>query len=325
MSAATAPTGSAPAGTAPAGSAPAGSAPAGTALTRSAAPAAPATGLVDPTYDAVAVRSAAVVVRAYSTSFGWACRLLGDDVRDHVRGVYALVRVADEIVDDPRPGLSATERGALLTELEHEVGRARERGRSSNLVVHAFAGTARRFGIGDDLVAPFFASMRADLTVSAHDEASFAAYVHGSAEVVGLMCLRVFVAGDDAAYDRLAPGAARLGAAFQKVNFLRDLAEDADLRGRSYFPGVDVDAFGDADRDRLLADIDADLAVARVAIDELPRSSRRAVRVAHDLFAELSRRLAATPAATIRRERVRVPGPVKARLVARALAWDAVR
>ncbi|GAB3098530.1 phytoene/squalene synthase family protein [Isoptericola nanjingensis] len=280
---------------------------------------------VDPTYDATAVRSAAVVVRAYSTSFGWACRLLGDDVRDHVRGVYALVRVADEIVDDPRPGLSVAERGELLDELEQEVARARGRGRSSNLVVHAFARTARLFGIGDDLVAPFFASMRTDLTVTAHDEAGFATYVHGSAEVVGLMCLRVFVAADDAAYARLAPGAARLGAAFQKVNFLRDLAEDVDLRGRSYFPGLDVDAFDDADRDRLLADVDADLAAARVAIDELPRSSRLAVRVAHDLFAELSRRLAATPAATIRRERVRVPGPVKARLVAGALAREALR
>jgi len=290
-----------------------------------AASAASRAGAVDALYDAVAVRSAAVVVRAYSTSFGWACRLLGDDVRDHVRAVYALVRVADEIVDDPRAGLSVAARGELLDELEHEVARARERGRSSNLVVHAFVGTARRFGIGDDLVAPFFASMRADLSVAAHDETSFAEYVHGSAEVVGLMCLRIFVAGDDAAYDRLAPGAARLGAAFQKVNFLRDLAEDADVRGRAYFPGLDVDAFGDDDRDRLLADVDADLRAGAAAIARLPRGSRLAVRVAHDLFAELSRRLAATPAATIRRERVRVPGPVKARLVAAAVAREALR
>ncbi|WP_446719763.1 phytoene/squalene synthase family protein [Isoptericola sp. F-RaC21] len=279
----------------------------------------------DAVYDAVAVRSAAVVIRAYSSSFGWACRLLGGPVRDHVRTVYALVRVADEIVDDPASGLTGAERGELLTELEREVGRARERGRSSNLVVHAFARTAREFGIGDDLVTPFFGAMRADLTATTHDDASFAAYVHGSAEVVGLMCLRVFVAGDDAAYGRLAPGAARLGAAFQKVNFLRDLAEDQDVRGRSYFPGLDVDAFDDADRDRLLADVDADLAAAAAVIDDLPRSSRRAVRVAHDLFAELSRRLAATPAATIRRERVRVPDLVKARLVAAAVARDVLR
>ncbi|MFE7405100.1 phytoene/squalene synthase family protein [Isoptericola sp. NPDC057559] len=279
----------------------------------------------DDLYDAVAVRSAAVVIRAYSSSFGWACRLLGDPVRDPVRTVYALVRVADEIVDDVHPGLGAAARAELLDDLEREVARATACGRSSNLVVHAFARTARQFGIGDDLVAPFFASMRADLTVTAHDEASFAAYVHGSAEVVGLMCLRVFVAGDDAAYDRLAPGAARLGAAFQKVNFLRDLAEDVDERGRSYFPGLDVDTFDDDDRDRLLADVDADLAAAAVAIDGLPRSSRRAVRAAHDLFAALSRRLAETPAATIRRERVRVPGPVKARIVAGVLARDVLR
>ena len=286
-------------------------------------PTAPTT--ADADYDAVAARSAALVVDAYSTSFGWACRLLGDPVREHVRAVYALVRVADEIVDDVQADLTTAERDALLTDLEEEVARGVERGRSSNLVVHAFARTARRFAIGPDLVAPFFASMRADLTVTEHDEATFAAYVHGSAEVVGLMCLRVFVAGDDGAYERLAPGAARLGAAFQKVNFLRDLAEDVDARGRSYFPGLEVDAFDDRDRDRLLADVDADLRAAAAVIGDLPRSSRVAVRVAHDLFAELSRRLAATPAAVIRRRRVRVPDLVKARLVATAIAKDVWR
>src|SRR5690606_29218355 len=104
-------------------------------------------------------------------------------------------------------------------------------GRSANLIVHAFACTARSYGIDRELVDPFFASMRADLSVQQHDAASLAVYVHGSAEVVGLMCLRVFVAGDEAAYRRLAPGAGRLGAAFQKVNFLRDLAQDAEALG----------------------------------------------------------------------------------------------
>jgi phytoene/squalene synthetase len=134
------------------------------------------------------------------------------------------------------------------------------------------------------------------------------------------MCLRVFLAGDRAVdYDRLAPGAQRLGAAFQKLNFLRDLAEDHDTLGRCYFPGLDVDRFSDADRDRILDDIAADLDAAAAAIPELPPSSRRAVRVAHATFAELAARLRATPAAQIRQTRVRVPDPVKVRLVASGL------
>ncbi|MDO8143436.1 MULTISPECIES: squalene/phytoene synthase family protein [Isoptericola] len=275
----------------------------------------------DSAYDDVAYRSAAVVIDRYSTSFGWACRLLGPEVRDHVRAVYALVRVADEIVDDMAAPLSLDERAALLDELEREVDAAVRRGRSTNLVVHAFAVTARRFGIGADLTAPFFASMRTDLTVREHDADSFARYVYGSAEVVGLMCLRVFTGGDEAAYGRLAPGAARLGAAFQKVNFLRDLADDLDDRGRAYFPDYDVD-FDDSVRDRLLDDIDADLATASATIVELPRSSRVAVRAAHDLFAELSRRLRATSADELRTRRVRVPDAVKGRLVLSAMVRE---
>ncbi|WP_324650571.1 phytoene/squalene synthase family protein [Georgenia sp. H159] len=270
-------------------------------------------------YDAVASASAAVVIRTYSTSFGWACRLLAEPEREHVRNVYALVRVADEIVDEPDATWSAPARAVVLDGLEEETYRAVEGGRSANLVVHAFARTARRYGIGRDLIAPFFASMRADLSVSRHDDASLARYVHGSAEVVGLMCLRIFVGGDDDAYARLAPGAGRLGAAFQKVNFLRDLAEDHDALGRTYFPGLDPATFGDAHRDVLLDAIDEDLAAAERALVQLPPSSRRAVRAAHALFTELSRRLRATPAAEIRTRRVRVPDAVKARLVLRSV------
>ncbi len=215
------------------------------------------------TYDRVASASAAAVIRGYSTSFGWACRLLAEPVRTHVRNVYALVRVADEIVDEPDGGWADGDRGAALDALEAETYAALRTGRSANLVVHAFAVTARRSGIDRSLVEPFFRSMRADLSVTTHDAESYRDYVHGSAEVVGLMCLRVFVDGDDAAYERLAPAAARLGAAFQKLNFLRDVAEDHGMRGRSYLPGVDCSALTDADRDDVLDDIDDDLAVAR--------------------------------------------------------------
>jgi phytoene/squalene synthetase len=187
--------------------------------------------------------------------------------------------------------------------------------------VHAFVTTARTCGFGTDLVSPFFESMRTDLHRTAFDQESFDRYVYGSAEVVGLMCLRAFLRDESASagYDELAPGARRLGAAFQKVNFLRDLREDHDVLGRTYFPGLVVADFDDRRRDDILRDIDADLEAAAAVIPRLPASSRRAVAAAHGLFSELSCRLAHTPAERIRRQRVRVPTPVKARIVARAV------
>ncbi|KRF34666.1 phytoene/squalene synthase family protein [Nocardioides sp. Soil805] len=274
-------------------------------------------------YDSVSEDSAAGVIRAFSSSFGLASRLLAEPVRTEVRNVYALVRVADEIVDNPDPGLGAEPRARMLTWLHDDVRHALQHGWSANLVVHAFARTAIRCGIGADVIDPFFASMAMDLDTAVHTPESFERYVYGSAEVVGLMCLHVFLAGDGVVdrssdHDRLAPGARRLGAAFQKLNFLRDLAEDHDTLGRCYFPDLDVERFCDADRDRILDDIDADLAAADAVIPALPPSSRRAVRLAHATFAELATRLRATPAAQIRRTRVRVPDPVKMRLVAGA-------
>ena len=265
-------------------------------------------------YDRVAEETASIVIRRYSTSFGLASRLLGPAVRQHVENIYALVRVADEIVDGGAVVDGADARRAL-DELEAETERAMAIGFSSNLVVHAFALTARETGFGAELTAPFFASMRADLTQTVHDMASFETYVYGSAEVVGLMCLRGFLLGETVAdLPRLEAGARALGAAFQKVNFLRDLAADFQALGRSYFPGVDVRSFGEAEKARLLDDIDADLAVSAAVVPELPASSRRAVALAQSLFAELAVRLRRTPATELVHSRVRVPNPVKARL-----------
>ena len=275
-------------------------------------------------YDCVSENSAKVVIRHYSSSFGLASRLLAEPVRTQVRNVYALVRVADEIVDNPDPARGHEPRARMLTWLQEDVRHALQTGYSGNLVVHAFARTALGCGIGEELIDPFFASMRMDLETTVHTRETFERYVYGSAEVVGLMCLRVFLADDGSGdrsgdYDRLAPGARRLGAAFQKLNFLRDLAVDHDTLSRCYFPGLDVDRFCDDDRDRILDDILADLDAAALVVPELPASSRRAVRAAHATFTELAARLRATPAAKIRRTRVRVPDPVKVRLVAAAL------
>ncbi len=275
-------------------------------------------------YDEVAHETAVIVIRRYSTSFSMATRLLGAGVREDVENIYGLVRVADEIVDGVAEGagLAPADVRRRLDEFEAETERATASGYSANLIIHAFALTARKTGIGHDLTRPFFASMRADVLQKKHTPASFDEYVYGSAEVVGLMCLRAFLAGHDVTAEqdeRFVKGARALGAAFQKVNFLRDLSADADGLGRAYFPGVDVAHLTDEVKATLVADIDADLALSGAIVPELPRSSRRAVALAQSLFAELNRRIEKTPAAVLRTTRISVPNAVKTRLLIRAL------
>jgi phytoene synthase len=277
-------------------------------------------------YDHVAERAADVVVTRYSTSFRLATRLLEPSVRRHIRNVYAVVRLADEVVDGAvteAGGDTLAARG-LLDALEAQTDEALATGYSTNLLVHAFARTARTAGFGRELTEPFFASMRADLEQTGHDAESLRRYIYGSAEVVGLMCLRVFLlevppATRASEFDRLAPGAQALGAAFQKINFLRDLADDADRLGRSYFVGVDPRHLSEEQKSEIVADIDVDLRCAAPALRALPPSSRRAVAMAFGLFGELSRRLAATPVERIMTTRVRVPSLVKARVAASVL------
>ncbi|GAA5028466.1 phytoene/squalene synthase family protein [Microbacterium fluvii] len=266
-------------------------------------------------FDRAAQHAAAVVIGEYSTSFALACRLLGRRVRVDIRSIYALVRVADEIVDGSAAGagLAPAAQREVLDELEAETLSAVSSGFSGNLIVHAFARTARTCDIGPELIMPFFRAMRTDLDVSVHDRTSHDDYVYGSAEVVGLMCLKAFrnagraqPAPPDALLEE---GARRLGRAFQDVNFLRDIAQDRDRLGRDYLAVDSTDG-----RTAVLDRIDDDLAAASLAVAELPDDCRRAVTAAHDLFAELSRRLRERPGS----ERVRVPDAVKAAIVARA-------
>lgn len=264
-------------------------------------------------YSETATRSAAVVIKSYSTSFGMACWFLGTKARREIENIYALVRVADEVVDGAAAaaGLAQEAVRVQLDTLERETEQALSSGYSTNLVVHAFAGTARRAGIDSALTKPFFASMRTDVSQNTHSPDTLAEYIYGSAEVVGLMCLKVFqtMEGAQAGHEQQLVDAARsLGAAFQKVNFLRDLGADSAELGRLYFPGLDPAAFNDHHKNALLAEIRHDLAVARAGMPFLPPRARRAVRLAHDLFAALVAKLARIPAARLAKERARVPG-----------------
>lgn len=267
------------------------------------------------------------VITAYSTSFGLATKLLGRRHRQHVRNIYAMVRVADEIVDGvaAEAGLTAAEQQETLDRYIADTHRAMRTGYSSDLVIHAFAHTARAAGIDESLTQPFFDSMRADLGAEGaeplvYDEAAHSRYVYGSAEVVGLMCLRVFVRDrrlDQAQLQRLEHGARRLGAAFQNINFLRDLADDTDRLGRSYLGTAP--RLSDADRDEWVRTVRAQLDDAQAVIPLLPQDARAAVRSALALFAALTDRVDRTPVSELYRTRVRVPDPVKAGLAARAV------
>jgi 15-cis-phytoene synthase len=254
----------------------------------------------------------------YSSSFGISSRLFPLDIRRHIYAIYGLVRIADEIVD--------TYRGSdvlfQLNNLEAVTMRAIETGFDANPIVHAFASTARLYAITAELITPFFSSMRMDITPHAYREEQYHDYIYGSAEVVGLMCLRVFCKDDPSKYIALEEGARSLGAAYQKINFLRDLAVDYKELGRVYFPGVTFESFDDEAKRHIILDIKADLRLAHHAIVRLPKSSRSAVKMSYVYYSELLDRLAVTPVDTIKTSRVRVPSRHKLQLLAKTLIQE---
>lgn len=261
------------------------------------------------------------VIASYSTSFGLATRLLGPRHRSHVRSIYALVRVADEVVDGAASaaGLGPAEKAEALERYAEETRHALTRGYSTDLVVHAFVRTAIEAEIGLDLIDPFFDSMRADLQPSSYGAAEHADYVYGSAEVIGLMCLKVFLREEqhaDAQRETLVQGARALGAAFQNINFLRDLAEDTAELGRDYLGGGE--GLTEEQRQAWVDTVRLQLADARAAMPLLPRDARTAVRSACALFEALLEKIAATPVQELYRSRVRVSNACKAGLAARA-------
>ena len=277
-------------------------------------------------YTLAAERSSNAVIDSYSTSFGVATKLLAPEIRQHVRNIYALVRVADEIVDgaaaEARVQGGNVEPSVALDQLEAEIYKTLRSKFSTNLVVHAFAKTANETGFAKGIIEPFFASMRMDLWPRKHTPESFEKYVYGSAEVVGLMCLHAFIKESDFSpedYKQIVKSARALGAAFQKVNFLRDLSADFEKLGRSYFPDVNPASFNESQKAELLADIRADLKTSSQALKFLPVGSRKAVSAAQMLFTELAKRIQKTPAEQLLQARISVPNSTKLFIVLKAL------
>lgn len=263
-------------------------------------------------YTAASQAASAAITKHYSTSFGLSILLFPKLLRPHIYALYGLVRVADEIVDTYR-GDDAKER---LRQLENEVNRGLETGYSVSPVVHAFAITARAYAIDGKLIKPFFKSMRMDLSPQVYDTESYRVYIYGSAEVVGLMSLKIY--GSDTTED-LSGAARRLGAAYQKVNFLRDIAADNAI-DRWYFPGCTYDSFSESEKAKILTDITADFDAAAPAIDQLPKRAQKAVRLSYLYYRRLLRNIERTPAAKLKHTRIRIADITKIAL----LAWVAL-
>lgn len=262
-------------------------------------------------YSSFSYRQSKLLTEAYSTSFSSSTRLFSANIRPHIYAIYGLVRIADEIVDT----YQGADASSMLEQLRDETLSAIKRGYSANPLVHAFALTAARFDIGNDLIDPFFDSMAMDLIETTYTPELYERYIYGSAEVVGLMCLRVFVENNPEAYDNLAPGASALGAAYQKVNFLRDMTSDYTDRGRMYFPGVSYEDFDDKAKNSVIENIRQDFQLASAYINKLPASCRSAVATSYAYYSELLSLLEDAQVETIKSRRLRVSNWKKARLL----------
>lgn len=238
----------------------------------------------------------------YSTSFGSSTKRFHATIRPHIFAIYGLVRIADEVVDT----YDGLDKQTQLNNLEKETYAAIQSGYSPNPIVHAFAQTAQQFEITKNLITPFFASMRMDLTPKVYTKKMYEEYIYGSAEVIGLMCLRVFTARNDTLYESLTPGARALGAAYQKVNFLRDIASDFDDRQRVYFPNVTFENFDERTKQEIIKDIEKDFKEGCIAIVNLPIQAQHAVDLSYRYYYELLRKLKVTPASTLKQQRIRV-------------------
>lgn len=256
-----------------------------------------------------------MVTNRYSTSFSLGIRMFDKRFRQPIYDIYGYVRFADEIVDTFPPEM---DRKALLDRFRNDTWQAIEEGVSLNPILHSFQRTVRRYGIERELIEAFLDSMEMDLYHDQYGRQLYEQYIYGSAEVVGLMCLRVFCENDRALYDSLREPARRLGAAFQKVNFLRDIKSDFDERGRIYFPGVDFNCFTLEDKRAIEQEIEADFQAAYEGIVRLPEGARLGVYTAYVYYLELFRKIKRAPVTRVQKERIRVPNPRKFYLLARS-------
>ncbi|MCU0324425.1 MAG: phytoene/squalene synthase family protein [Spirosomaceae bacterium] len=254
-----------------------------------------------------------LITEQYSTSFTLGIKTLDKRFHNPIFAIYGFVRYADEIVDT----FHDFDKKTLLDRFRDDAYRAIEEGISLNPVLHSFQKIVREYKIERELIDAFLYSMEMDLYNISYDAEGYNEYIYGSAEVVGLMCLRVFCEGDERLYDKLKNDARSLGAAFQKVNFLRDLKSDFSDRGRVYFPNVDFNDFSISAKKVIEDDIQRDFDNAYRGIMGLPEGARAGVYLAYVYYLKLFNKIKKTPASQIQNERIRVSDPVKLVLLAK--------
>jgi 15-cis-phytoene synthase len=254
------------------------------------------------------------VTNEYSTSFASAIRLLHRDLRAPIFNIYGFVRLADEIVDT----FHNYDKASLLDEFKKETYRAIDRGISLNLILHSFQMTVNQYDIDRGLIDAFFHSMEMDLSKKVYDKEEYGEYIYGSAEVVGLMCLKVFCDGKEETCSQLKAAAKSLGAAFQKVNFLRDLKADHEGLSRMYFPGCDFNNFNEANKRQIEEDIQNDFKAAYEGVKRLPLKARFGVYVAYKYYLSLFKKIKRMHPAHVLMQRIRIPDYYKALIILRA-------
>lgn len=272
-------------------------------------------------FDHISIASSILVTKTYSTSFSLGIRCLHKKYHHAIYSIYGFVRLADEIVDS----FHGFDKNELLEEFKRATYKSISQGISLNPILNSFQLVVNEYAIDKELIDCFLASMEMDLQETSHSEGSYDTYILGSAEVVGLMCLRVFTENNENMYQQLKPGAMKLGAAFQKVNFLRDMKNDYEVLGRVYFPKVNFNVFSETDKKEIEKDIEHDFALALQAIKALPRSSRFGVYVAYIYYKSLFNKIKRLSSSCILSERIRIPNAKKIGLLAGSYVKHSLR
>lgn len=266
-------------------------------------------------FDDISFKSSRMVTKEYSTSFSIAVNMLAPSIRNAIYSVYGFVRFADEIVDS----FHDYDKEELLRDFEIEYYKAMTNGISLNPILNSFQQTVKEYKISDELVQAFLASMKMDLTKSEYKtKEEYEQYIYGSADVVGLMCLQIFVNGDQEKYNELKESAMRLGSAFQKVNFLRDLKNDVEDLSRTYFPDIDLKSLTPENKQKIIEEIEEDFRVAYEGVLKLPSEAKFGVYTAFIYYKRLLLKLKRTPSSKIIETRIRVSNPAKIGLLAKS-------
>ncbi len=263
-------------------------------------------------FDSVSIRCSRLTTKAYSTSFSLGIRCLEKELRDPIYAIYGFVRFADEIVDT----FHDYNKADLFVRFKEETYRSIQDRISLNPILNSFQAAVNTFKIEGELIDQFLKSMEMDLHNISYDQQGLKQYILGSAEVVGLMCLRVFCKGDETMYLKLKPSAMSLGSAFQKINFLRDLNADYVGMGRTYFPGIDISRFDDSSKKEIETSIKTDFDDGYKGIKQLPRSARFGVYVAYVYYRALFKKIQNTPSDYVLKSRISIRKRHKARLLA---------